>query len=428
MYSKKTTVSVIGLGYVGLPLALLARKRNYRVIGLDNDSKKIKTIQESRSPFFDRKIEGELRYRSFIVTNKYDSISEADIVIVCVPTPVFENHQPNLNPIKHACKNLSPFLKRGSLVVIESTVNPGVCEDVVLPIIEKNSNLKCGKGFYLAHCPERINPGDVKWNLENIPRVIGGYDKISLAKASSFYSSILRGALKRMRSIKEAEACKIVENSFRDINIAFVNELAKSFDKSGIDIMNVIEGASTKPFGFLPYYPGCGVGGHCIPVDPYYLIKQAKNQGFDHKFLRLAREINNSMPTFTVKKVMEGLKENGKILKKSRVTVLGLSYKANISDDRESPSYKIINKLKKSGAVVVCYDPFLPEKSNVDTLDNALKHSDVIIIATAHKLFLDKITPSCLLKKNIDIIIDGRNCLDKRNFVNAGIIYKGVGR
>lgn len=425
---NSSTIAVIGLGYVGLPLALLAAKRNYNVIGLDNDPKKVELIKNGYSPFLDEQIESELINQKITVTTDFKSVSQAEIIIICVPTPVFENHLPNLNLLTNACKNISPFIKMGSLIVIESTVNPGVCDDIVLPVIEKHSKLKCGQEFYLAHCPERINPCDTKWNLENIPRVIGGYDGQSLEKGYAFYGSILKGSIKKMGSIKEAEACKIVENSFRDINIAFVNELAKSFDKLGIDIKNVIEGASTKPFGYMPHYPSCGVGGHCIPVDPYYLIQEAKSQGFDHKFLKLAREINNSMPEFTVKKTIEGLKEYGKKIRNSKVAVLGLSYKADISDDRESPSYKIIDNLKKQKAKVVCFDPFIPDKSNTNSLESALSGTDAIILATPHKLFLDKISPIYLLEKHIHVVVDGKNCLDKTDFINSGIIYKGIGR
>jgi len=425
---NSSTIAVIGLGYVGLPLALLAAKRNYNVIGLDNDPKKVEMIKNGHSPFLDEQIESKLINQKIAVTTDFKSVSQAEIVIICVPTPVFENHLPNLNLLKDACKNISPFIKMGSLIVIESTVNPGVCDDIVLPVIEKHSKLKCGQEFYLAHCPERINPGDTIWNLENIPRVIGGYDGQSLEKGCAFYDSILKGSIKKMGSIKEAEACKIVENSFRDINIAFVNELAKSFDKLGIDIKNVIEGASTKPFGYMPHYPSCGVGGHCIPVDPYYLIQEAKSQGFDHKFLKLAREINNSMPEFAVEKVIEGLRQVGKSPKKSKVCVLGLSYKANISDDRESPSYKIIDCLKKRNVRLAWYDPFIPKKSSADSFDDAMAGSDAIIMATPHNFFLEKITPAYLAEQNIQVIVDGKNCLNKSAFIELGIIYKGIGR
>jgi nucleotide sugar dehydrogenase len=427
-HSRKNKMAVVGLGYVGLPLALLAKQNGYDVVGIDNDQNKLTKINDRQSPFKDKKIDSLLKKFGFTTTDNFSIICEVRTIIVCVPTPVFANHKPNLNPLKNACRNIGGNLVKDSLVIIESTVNPGVCDDIVIPIIEKYSGLECGHDFYLAHCPERINPGDKNWNVENIPRVIGGYDTASLRQATNFYTSILTGSLSQMHSIKEAEACKIVENSFRDINIAFVNELAKSFDKLGIDLKNVITGASSKPFGYLAHWPGCGVGGHCIPVDPYYLIDEAKSRGFNHEFLKLARNINNSMPRYTVSKVDEGLKDAGLNLSGSAVTVLGLAYKPNISDDRESPSYKIIEYLKRKGAIVKCYDPFLLDKSTAASLDASLNDTQAVVIATPHEEFLRVLTPERLKSMGIRVVVDGNNSLDKPSFVKAGITYKGIGR
>ncbi len=345
-----------------------------------------------------------------------------------MPTPVYRNKLPNLTYIKNATKDISRYLVNGTLVIIESTVNPGVCDSIILPMIEKLTKLKCGKDFLLAHCPERVNPGDSKWTVASIPRVLGGHDNLSLRAAFEFYESILQSSIKKMGSIKEAEACKILENTFRDINIAFVNELARSFDKLGVDILNVIDGAATKPFGYMSHYPGCGVGGHCIPVDPYYLIHQGKKNGFNHEFLRLARKINNSMPEYVVEKLKTALRDTGKKIGNSQITLLGLTYKPNVSDDRESPSYKILRDLKKNKARVKYFDPFLLKKSNVKTLDEALGGSDAVILATGHDMFTKKITPKLIELKKIRIVIDGRNCLNKDSFLGSRIIYKGIGR
>jgi UDP-N-acetyl-D-glucosamine dehydrogenase len=293
MTRNKKSVAVVGLGYVGLPLALLAARKGYTTYGIDIDQNKIDKLAKRIPPYKDADVQRELKKSTMIATRDISKVQEVSTVVICVPTPVFSNHMPNLEPVQKACEGIAPYLHKDQLVILESTVNPGVCESIVIPILEEISGLKAGEDFYVAHCPERINPGDKKWNVENIPRVVGSLEEKGLKLAKDFYESILVSKVKKMKSLKEAEAVKIVENSFRDINIAFVNELARSFAKLGIDVVNVIDGASTKPFAFMAHYPGCGVGGHCIPVDPYYLIQYAKQNGFQHKFLELARRINN---------------------------------------------------------------------------------------------------------------------------------------
>jgi nucleotide sugar dehydrogenase len=310
---------------------------------------------------------------------------------------------------------------------LESTVNPGVSESIVLPVLEKKSGLTGGKDFSLAHCPERINPGDPKWHVENINRVVGSLDATGLTKAVKFYESILTGSVMRMGSLKEAEAVKVVENSFRDINIAFVNELARSFTKLGIDVVRVIDGAATKPFAFMAHYPGCGVGGHCIPVDPYYLIEYAKEHGFNHDFLSLARRINNDMPAFTVERLQEALNEEGLPLRGTPVAVLGVSYKPNIADCRESPSFEIIRILEEKGTSLRVFDPYVPTRSDVSTLEDAIAGATAIVIATAHDEF-KSIDPALLSASGVKVVVDGRNCMDVENYRNGAIRYKGVGR
>lgn len=313
------------------------------------------------------------------------------------------------------------------MVILESTVNPGVCENVVLPILEEISGLICGEDFDLAHCPERINPGDPQWNVENIPRVVGAYTEAGLARVVEFYSSILEGDIRPMGSLKEAEAVKVVENTFRDVNIAFVNELAMSFAKLGIDVVNVIDGAATKPFAFMPHYPGCGIGGHCIPVDPYYLIAYAKENGFDHEYLSLARQVNSYMPQYTVGLLKKAFAAEAISVMDARVAVLGLSYKPGIADCRESPAWQIIAELEKLTARVIAYDPFVPYESHVASLSEALDSCQAVIITTAHDEFV-KLSPHDFLERNINIVIDGRNCLAKSEMLAAGLQYHGIGR
>ena len=420
-------IAVVGLGYVGLPLAFLAEKKGYKVIGTDISSERVELLNKRSAPFADQEIAEQLKNSSLEATTDFSRIKDVSVIIICVPTPVYENHVPNLEPVKSVCRNIAPFLQKGQLVVLESTVNPGVSESIVLPILEKESGLVCGKDFYLAHCPERINPGDKKWNVGNINRVVGGFDEISLQKATEFYKSIISAEIKPMASLKEAEAVKIVENTFRDINIAFANELAMSFSKLGIDVVNVINGAATKPFAFLAHYPGCGVGGHCIPVDPYYLIEYARENGFDHDFLSLARRINSKMPEFTAELAVSGLNDKKFSINGAKVAVLGLAYKPEIGDYRESPSFKIIKHLERRGAKVVSFDPFVLHKSTVKTLEEAIAGAQVIIIATAHDAF-KKLEPSYLSQNGVKVVVDGRNCLPKEKFIKAGIIYKGIGR
>lgn len=426
MVSEKS-VAIVGLGYVGLPLALLADRKGYFVVGLDTDIAKIALLQERKAPFRDASIEEALRSSAITFSSDPSDSARVNTIVMCVPTPVYENHMPNLEIVEAVSRSIGKHLQKGQLVIVESTVNPDVTECVVLPILEEASGLRGGKDFYLAHAPERINPGDPKWNVENINRVVGGLEAVSLERAVTFYESILTASVKRMASLKEAEAVKVVENSFRDINIAFVNELACSFSRLHIDVVNVIAGASTKPFGFMAHHPGCGVGGHCIPVDPYYLIEHAKKNGFHHDLLAQARRINNDMPHYTVNRLIEGLNEVRCSLKGSVVAVLGLSYKAGIDDMRESPSHKIISLLEERSAEVRTYDPYVLHASTVETLSLALTGAQAVVIVTAHDEF-KALTPEMLSEYGVAVVIDGRNCLSKNSFLEAGFIYKGVGR
>lgn len=422
------TIAVVGLGYVGLPLALLAERKGFSVRGIDIDTKKIEKLQEGVVPFLDSEVEQHLiKAKNISFSADFSSVADSSIVIICVPTPVHENHIPDLGPVIGATEGVAAHLQKGQLVILESTVNPGVCENIVLPILEKKSGLRAGVDFYLAHCPERINPGDKKWNVENINRVVGATDAEGLRRAALFYESITTGAIKQMSTIKAAEAVKVVENSFRDINIAFVNELARSFTKLGIDVVEVIDGAATKPFAFMAHYPGCGVGGHCIPVDPYYLIEYAKQNGFEHDFLALARRINNDMPHFTVERLRDGLDEIAHSLKGTTVAVLGVSYKPDIDDCRQSPSFEIIRILKEYGADVRIFDPFALSKSTHTSIESALNGATAAVVATGHSVFKE-LTPDDFVKNGIKVVVDGRNCLPKEKFVKAVIIYKGVGR
>ncbi len=417
-------ISIVGLGYVGLPLALLTASKGFEVVGVDLDKDKIAAINERRDPIGDKYIADNIASTTLQAADNFDAIATSQITVICVPTPVKNGYVPDLTPLKSAVELVAERMTKGALIIVESTINPGVCDEVVIPLLEHKSGLKINQDFYVSHCPERINPGDTKWFVENIPRVVGSSNDEGLKLTVAFYERVIDAQIKPMATIKEAEAVKIVENSFRDVNLAFVNELAMSFTKLGIDVKNVIDGAATKPFAFMPHYPSVGVGGHCIPVDPYYLIEYARGYDFEHEFLSLARAINNHMPEFTVERLIDGLSEAGLAIKGAKVAVLGLSYKANVADDRESPSYKLITILKEKGAKVATFDPYLSAKSSASSLEEVLMNQDAVVLATSHREF-QAIDPKQL---KVKVFVDGKNVCDASSFTQAGIIYRGIGR
>lgn len=415
-------ISVVGLGYVGLPLALVAANAGYKVTGIDLDSEKIQLINEGIDPLHDEFVKQHIKGTSLLATSDASNIRDSEVVVVCVPTPVIDDYQPDLGPLKGAVSSVAQNLEGITTIIIESTVNPGVCEDVVIPLIEEVSGKKVNVDFYVSHCPERINPGDKIWNVENIPRVVGSSSEAGLRLTVDFYNKILKAPIRAMASLKEAEACKVVENSFRDINIAFVNELAMSFSKLGINVKNVIDGAATKPFAFMPHYPSIGVGGHCIPVDPYYLIEYARSSGFEHEFLSLARSINNQMPEFAVNQLRSSLAQTNSSLEGKKVALLGLSYKPNVADDRESPSYVVKKLLEAQGAKVVAFDPYLLDKSDVETLDEAIEDAIAIVVCVNHKEFMGY----DFSHSNAKVFVDGKNAFNNAKFPET-MIYCGIG-
>lgn len=423
-------VSIIGLGYVGLPLAVRCQERGYEVIGVDVDGAKIDMLASGKQPFSDEYLEENFAlFPLSVLTTDPREIAQADVHLIAVPTPVDALKHPDLGPVIGATEMVAEHTKKGALVVLESTVNPYVSEEVIKPIFEKHGFV-VGEDIFISHCPERINPGDPKWNVTNIPRVVGSFDKTGLEMSIQFYTSIIDAEIRPMKHIREAEAVKILENSFRNINIAFVNEIARSFDRLGIDVKDVIDGAATKPFAFMAHYPSCGVGGHCIPVDPHYLVERAKESGFNHAFLKLAISTNDSMPAYTVERLQDALNEMELPMKNTRVGVLGLSYKANVADLRESPAEVIIEELRNHKCLVETFDPLIPEHSSADTLEAILENSDALIIATNHREFIEALTPELLIKHNIKAIIDGKNCLNRDAFMAHAdsFVYRGIGR
>lgn len=429
--SSKPTVCVVGLGYVGYPLAALSASKGYETYGFDVDLEKLKLIDQKVNFLKEEFLEELLPKVKINTFSDPKLMKEMDIFIVCVPTPVDEKHYPVLDPVINACTTIAQNMKKDVLVILESTVNPGVSEEVVAPIFEKAGHV-VGKDVFISHCPERINPGDEYrgWNVSNLPRVLGSMDEEGLRRSLEFYKTIVTGEIVPMENIREAEAVKILENAFRDINIAFVNEMAMSYARIGIDITNVIKGAASKPYAFMPHRPGCGVGGHCIPVDPYYMIEKGKENEFEHRFLSAARKINNGMADYTIELLQKGLNEIGKSVKGTKVGVLGISYKADVGDLRESPALRIISKIKKLEADLMAFDPYIqtmPDFSTAKSLGEILSRSEALVITTDHRAFKD-IPVEDFVKNGIKVIIDGRNFLDKKAIRAAGIVYAGIGR
>jgi UDP-N-acetyl-D-glucosamine dehydrogenase len=294
-----------------------------------------------------------------------------------------------------------------------------MCEEILYPYLKKSSKI-----FYLSHCPERINPGDKKWNINNIPRVVGGINKKSLNLAYNFYSNVIDAEIKKVETIKVAESSKVLENIFRDVNIALVNEMSQAFYRMKINTNEVINAAATKPFSFMPHWPGIGVGGHCIAVDPYYMIEKGRLSGFDHEFLKLARKINSNMPIYTSNLLQNSLNEIGQSVKDTKIGLYGLSYKPNIGDLRESPSIFLLNKLREKKAIIKVFDPYLINHSDFKSVFFFLKWAEVLIVCTSHDQIIDINFKNY---KNLKLILDGRNCLNKKNIKKLNIIYKGIG-
>lgn len=421
-------VVVIWMGYVWFPLACaIAKSNKYSIKWFEIDSSKIDKINNKISPIDDEIAEKDIVERPFLATNDKTILKEADFILVCVPTPINEDFSPNLWPVMWACKTIAENLTVWQKIIIESTINPWVCDEVVIPILEKGW-LKAWVDFEVAHCPERINPWDKKWNVYNIPRNVWATTPKWTKIIADFYRNFINAEINEMRDIKHTEATKIIENTFRDINIAYVNELAKSFDALWLDIVEVIWWAKNKPFAFMPHYPSCWVWWHCIPVDPYYLIERAKKAWFDHEFLTIARETNNSMPEYVIEKLIFALNKMWLSLKWRKVALLWLSYKKDIADLRESPALELKKLLKKYEAIVDIYEPYNIDLSDSKNLEESLKNNEVVLLSVNHSEFEEKITKEILEKNSIKIIVDGKNCLDKYSFDDSNVEYIWVWR
>jgi UDP-N-acetyl-D-glucosamine dehydrogenase len=393
------TIAIIGLGYVGLPLALQFARSGFTVLGLDIDQAKIDAISAGRTYIKhipDAAVAAAVKDGTFSASTDLGRVGETQAVIICVPTPLTKTREPDLSYVLNTGRAIAPHLKRGMLVVLESTTYPGTTDEDLRAVLEEGSGLKAGEDFHLAFSPEREDPGNPKSKVAQIPKVVGGFTPSCLEKAVALYSRAVETVVP-VSSCKAAEATKLLENIFRSVNIALVNELKVIYAAMGIDIWEVIEAAKTKPFGFMPFYPGPGLGGHCIPIDPFYLTWKAREYGKHTRFIELAGEINTSMPDYVVQRVIEALNSQQKPLNGSKILLVGLAYKADVDDMRESPTFVLMDKLTARGAEVAYYDPLIPEigptrehgnrmgMRSVDWDQGTIEAFDAFLIATAHR-------------------------------------------
>ncbi|RJP29219.1 MAG: nucleotide sugar dehydrogenase [Candidatus Omnitrophota bacterium] len=409
---KDIKIGVVGLGYVGLPLAVEFVKKNFIVYGIDLDLDRIKSIGRRQSYITDIST-AELRKiidtKRFFASNDFRNLKGADVVLVCVPTPLKRKYHPDISYIRNAIKAISKNLKKRALIILESTTYPGTTEEVILPMLE-GSSLQHGRDFFLCFSPERIDPGNVRYPLSKIPKVIGGINSEASLMGEAVYSVIIKKVI-RVSSSRIAEMVKLLENTFRIVNIGLVDEMAMMAHKMGVDIWEIIDAAKTKPFGFMPFYPGPGVGGHCIPKDPLYLYWKAKKSGFRSRFIKLSSDMINSMPAYVVARVKDLLSAKGKKLSSSRILVVGATYKKDVKDLRKSPALDVIHILQEQSLSVAYSDPLIPYLKFKDIhlrstaiTGKGLAKFDCVIIATDHSSLDYK-----LILKNSKIIFDTRN-------------------
>ena len=396
IYNRSAVVAVVGLGYVGLPLAVEKAKAGYKTIGFDIQQKKVEMVNSGVNYIGDiLEVElSDLVSRGLLrATSDFSTIKDVDCVAICVPTPLDQHYQPDISHVINSTKEISRYLHEGMLVVLESTTYPGTTEDVVKPILEE-TGLKCGTDFFLAFSPERIDPGNKEFKTKNTPKVVGGITRHCTEGAASLYRNILDGEVYEVSAPKVAEMGKILENTYRNINIALANEMAILCDKMGINVWEVIDAAKTKPYGFIAFYPGPGIGGHCIPIDPFYLTWKAREYDYHTKLIETAGEINIYMPAFVVERSGRILNHAGIPLKGSKILILGVAYKQDIDDYRESPALKIIEIFEKSGAIIQYNDPYIPEfkykgkeYNSVELTETNLKEADLVLITTMHSCY-----------------------------------------
>ena len=425
-------VAVIGLGYVGLPLCLQFARNGAQVIGLDIDAAKVDAINEGRSYIKHvsaEAIQSMVAGKRLVASTNFSRIREVESVVICVPTPLNKNREPDISYIVETGKTIARYLQRGTLVTLESTTYPGTTDEDLRPVLEAGSGLRAGSDFHLAFSPEREDPGNPDSRVERIPKVVGGLTPACLERAVALYSLAIEKVVP-VSSCRVAEATKLLENIFRSVNIALVNELKVVYASMGIDIWEVIGAAKTKPFGFMPFYPGPGLGGHCIPIDPFYLTWKAREYGQNTRFIELAGEVNTSMPHYVLGRLSDALNSRRKAINGSRILLLGLAYKANVDDDRESPGYQLLDLVKAKGGDVAYYDPYVPViratrehphwagTKSIEWNQETVKGFDAVLISTAH----DAVDYQQLGDWS-DLIVDTRNAMRSAR-VEAGKVWQ----
>jgi UDP-N-acetyl-D-glucosamine dehydrogenase len=427
LINRTAVLGVVGLGYVGLPLAVEKAKAGYRVIGFDIQSKRVELVNQGKNyigDVVDQELQDLVAQGRLKAATDYSHITAVDAVAICVPTPLDKYQQPDISYVVNSTKQIAEYLHPGMLIVLESTTYPGTTEEVVLPILEA-TGLRCGTDFFLAFSPERVDPGNKQYHTKNTPKVVGGVTKRCTEIAATLYSNVLEGEICKVSSPKVAEMEKILENTFRNINIALANEMAILCYKMGIDIWEVIDAAKTKPYGFMAFYPGPGLGGHCIPIDPFYLTWKAREYDYHTRLIEIAGEINNAMPDYVVERAAEFLNRHGKPLNGSKVVMLGLAYKKDIDDPRESPALKIYSLLQKRQAMVVVNDPHIPsfksgtfEVVSTPLTPELIQEADLVIITTDHSAY-----DYPWICNNTRLIFDTRNATRRIQECKAEIIH-----
>jgi UDP-N-acetyl-D-glucosamine dehydrogenase len=425
-------IAIVGLGYVGLPLGLQFSRSGVSVLGLDIDSVKVDKLNKGESYIHhisSEAVREQRQDRRFEASEDFSRICEVEAVVICVPTPLNKNREPDISYVLETGKMIAPHLRKGTLVVLESTTYPGTTDEDLRAVLESGSGLKAGVDFHLAFSPEREDPGNPDSKVASIPKVVGGYTPACLDRAKDLYSKAIK-TIVPVSSCRAAEATKLLENTFRSVNIALVNELKIVYGAMGIDVWEVIEAAKTKPFGYMPFYPGPGLGGHCIPIDPFYLTWKAREYGQHTKFIELAGEVNTSMPDWVVRQVADALNSEGKSVKGARILLVGLAYKADVDDMRESPSFILMDQLTQKGASVEYYDPYIPVitptrehanwtgRKSVVWSREQVASADVVLIATAHKS-----VDYSQLAEWASLIVDSRNAM-ARIPTKAGQVWK----
>ncbi len=419
LQDKTASIAILGLGYVGLPLAVVFGEAGFKVTGVDPDARKIESLNQSVSYIPDVKTEAVaalVKSGHLKATTDFSALKDMDAVSICVPTPLRQTGDPDMSFIISATEELAKYVHAGMVVVLESTTYPGTTRELMLPMLTEKSGLKVGENFFLAFSPERVDPGREDWTTVNTPKVMGGITEACSEVATAWY----QGAIRTIYSVSSAEAAemaKLLENTFRMINIGLANELAIMCERLGVDVWEVIDAAATKPFGFMKFTPGPGLGGHCIPIDPLYLSWKMKSFNYNARFIELASEINTNMPRYVVQRVLDAMNDRGKVLKGSKILVLGAAYKPDIDDVRESPALDVIGLLRKKGAAVEYHDPYIPhihhesDGWNMDSITDLMKsvrEADAVVIVTNHKAY-----DYAAIVKEAKFVFDTRNATGK---------------